>query len=259
MAWSSANRVRSLRSPLSPERTPHSSRSWMTVTVGTLGGRQRADQHRVEGPRASAPPPCGRGTGTVAGRRGSRRLHFRRCPFTSSATPRRGTARRGREPTRNARSTRPASPRLGPSPSGCRSDLCPGSCRAPTCAASRRWSRWRSALDLKVEEVEALSEGTPFEAALDLLDEVPEHTVLCSHGDVILATVDALVRRGLAVKGQPDWRKGANVGAEPRQGRSVDDRSRRAPADLTGRAKRDCGLSRRCGLRPWRPSSARSR
>ena len=33
--------------------------------------------------------------------------------------------------------------------------------------------------------------------------------MLCSHGDVILATVDALVRRGLAVKGQPDWRKGA--------------------------------------------------
>ena len=66
-----------------------------------------------------------------------------------------------------------------------------------------------AALDLKVEELEALSEGTPFQAALDLLDEVPDHTVLCSHGDVILATVDALVRRGLAVKGQPDWRKGA--------------------------------------------------
>lgn len=66
-----------------------------------------------------------------------------------------------------------------------------------------------TALDLKVEEAEALSEGTPFEAALELLDDVPDHTVLCSHGDVILATVDALVRRGLAVKGQPDWRKGA--------------------------------------------------
>jgi phosphohistidine phosphatase SixA len=64
-------------------------------------------------------------------------------------------------------------------------------------------------LDVKVEQVEALSEGTSFEAALDLLDEVPEHTVLCSHGDVILAAVDALVRRGLAVKGQPVWRKGA--------------------------------------------------
>jgi phosphohistidine phosphatase SixA len=51
-------------------------------------------------------------------------------------------------------------------------------------------------LDVKVEEVEALSEGTSFEAALDLLDEVPEHTVLCSHGDVILAAVDALVRKG---------------------------------------------------------------
>jgi 8-oxo-dGTP diphosphatase len=66
-----------------------------------------------------------------------------------------------------------------------------------------------AALELKVEEVDALSEGAPFEAALDLLEEVEDHTVLCSHGDVILAVVDALVRRGLTVKGQPDWRKGA--------------------------------------------------
>jgi 8-oxo-dGTP diphosphatase len=61
----------------------------------------------------------------------------------------------------------------------------------------------------KVEETDTLAEGTPFEAVLELLAEVEEHTVLCSHGDVIMAAVDALVRRGLRVKGEPDWRKGA--------------------------------------------------
>ena len=115
------------------------------------------------------------------------------------------------------------------------------------------------ALDLKVEDVEALTEGTPFEAALDLLDEVPDHTVLCSHGDVILATVDALVRRGLAVKGQPDWRKGATWVLNRGQGRSVDVRSRRAPADLTGRAQPGLPDQPAGRLRPWHPSSARSR
>ncbi len=32
--------------------------------------------------------------------------------------------------------------------------------------------------------------------------------MLCSHGDVIPETLDALVRRGMQVKTTPDWRKG---------------------------------------------------
>ena len=42
---------------------------------------------------------------------------------------------------------------------------------------------------------------------LELLSEVPDHTVLCSHGDIIPATIVALERRGLEVLSTPDWRK----------------------------------------------------
>ena len=31
--------------------------------------------------------------------------------------------------------------------------------------------------------------------------------MLCSHGDVIPATIDALVRRGMEVQSSVDWRK----------------------------------------------------
>lgn len=52
-----------------------------------------------------------------------------------------------------------------------------------------------------------LAEGARFEDTLELLDELPDRAVLCSHGDVIPDVVDALVRRGLDVRSTPDWRK----------------------------------------------------
>jgi phosphohistidine phosphatase SixA len=52
-----------------------------------------------------------------------------------------------------------------------------------------------------------LTEGAAFEGALNLLDEAAEGAVLCSHGDVIPETIDALVRRGLELRTPPDWRK----------------------------------------------------
>ncbi len=52
-----------------------------------------------------------------------------------------------------------------------------------------------------------LTEDEPFEPVLELLGEVPDHTVLCSHGDIIPATIVALERRGLEVLSTPDWRK----------------------------------------------------
>ena len=52
-----------------------------------------------------------------------------------------------------------------------------------------------------------IAEEAPFEGSLDLLREVPDGAVLCSHGDVIPETIDALVRRGLDVRSAPDWRK----------------------------------------------------
>ncbi len=52
-----------------------------------------------------------------------------------------------------------------------------------------------------------LAEDSPFEPVLDLLAGVESAAVLCSHGDVIPATIDALVRRGMEVQSGVDWRK----------------------------------------------------
>jgi phosphohistidine phosphatase SixA len=52
-----------------------------------------------------------------------------------------------------------------------------------------------------------LAEEQPFEPVLELLTEVEPGAVLCSHGDVIPATIDALVRRGMEVQSSADWRK----------------------------------------------------
>lgn len=52
-----------------------------------------------------------------------------------------------------------------------------------------------------------LAEYGPFEPVLELLAEAPARSVLCSHGDVIPAAIDALVRRGVEITSPPDWRK----------------------------------------------------
>jgi 8-oxo-dGTP diphosphatase len=62
-------------------------------------------------------------------------------------------------------------------------------------------------LDMAVEIDDRLAEGGSFEGALALLDETPDGTVLCSHGDVIPDMINALVRRGLRVHDEPDWSK----------------------------------------------------
>lgn len=54
-------------------------------------------------------------------------------------------------------------------------------------------------LELRVEPT--LDEDTPFERTLAMLEEAPDGTVCCSHGDVIPAVMDALVRRGLELVG----------------------------------------------------------
>ena len=63
----------------------------------------------------------------------------------------------------------------------------------------------RSRLPIEIDE--RLTEGAAFEGVLELLGELPEGAVLCSHGDVIPETLDALVRRGLDVRTPVDWRK----------------------------------------------------
>lgn len=64
-------------------------------------------------------------------------------------------------------------------------------------------------LKLKVDKADCLAEGDAFEPVLDLLAHVPDGAVLCSHGDIIPATMDALVRRGTEITTPPDWRKGS--------------------------------------------------
>lgn len=62
-------------------------------------------------------------------------------------------------------------------------------------------------LGAKVTIDERLAEENPASAAIELLDELGDGSVLCSHGDVIPATVHELIRRGLELRSEPDWRK----------------------------------------------------
>jgi 8-oxo-dGTP diphosphatase len=62
-------------------------------------------------------------------------------------------------------------------------------------------------IDAKVEVDESLSEGRSFVGVLELLALLPEHSVICSHGDVIPETIAALERRGCEFTSPPDWRK----------------------------------------------------
>jgi 8-oxo-dGTP diphosphatase len=63
-------------------------------------------------------------------------------------------------------------------------------------------------LGVEVEAERRLYEGEPFEPVLDLLGEVSTGAVLCSHGDIVPAVIEALARRGMEVETRPDWRKG---------------------------------------------------
>ena len=64
-------------------------------------------------------------------------------------------------------------------------------------------------LGLEVEVVEGLNEAMPFEPALELMRALPDHSVLCSHGDLIQDLMEALTRRGTIIEGAADWRKGS--------------------------------------------------
>jgi 8-oxo-dGTP diphosphatase len=63
------------------------------------------------------------------------------------------------------------------------------------------------ALSRPITVDDRLAEGDDFTGALELLAASAEDTVLCSHGDVIPATMAALERRGCVIVGEPDWRK----------------------------------------------------
>jgi 8-oxo-dGTP diphosphatase len=64
-------------------------------------------------------------------------------------------------------------------------------------------------LGVPVEPNKALAEGRNVTSAIELLVSLPDFGVACSHGDIIPAVVDALMRQGMHVDGEPDWRKGS--------------------------------------------------
>jgi 8-oxo-dGTP diphosphatase len=63
-------------------------------------------------------------------------------------------------------------------------------------------------LGLPVEVVEVLAEGVSAAVVVEFMTALPDDSVLCSHGDVIPAVIEVLASRGMAVDGEPDWRKG---------------------------------------------------
>jgi phosphohistidine phosphatase SixA len=63
-------------------------------------------------------------------------------------------------------------------------------------------------LGVPVEIVGALAEGRSAPRLVELMTALPDHSVLCSHGDMIPAVIDLLAARGMEVDGEPDWRKG---------------------------------------------------
>lgn len=62
-------------------------------------------------------------------------------------------------------------------------------------------------LELPVTVEPRLTEDEPVEPVLDLLREAPGGAVMCSHGDIIPATIQLLKRRGTEIRTPADWRK----------------------------------------------------
>lgn len=75
-------------------------------------------------------------------------------------------------------------------------------------------------LSLEIQPDERLYEGATFEPVLELLSEVRAGAVLCSHGDIIPETIQALARRGMEVQTPPDWRK-ASIWVLKRKGERI--------------------------------------
>lgn len=52
-----------------------------------------------------------------------------------------------------------------------------------------------------------LTEDEPVGPVLEMIAELPGGSVMCSHGDVIPATIRAIVKRGATLRTPADWRK----------------------------------------------------
>jgi 8-oxo-dGTP diphosphatase len=75
-------------------------------------------------------------------------------------------------------------------------------------------------LGIEIQPDDRLYEGAAFEPVLELLGQVSPGAVLCSHGDIIPETIQALARRGMEVQTPPDWRK-ASIWVLKRKGERI--------------------------------------
>lgn len=75
-------------------------------------------------------------------------------------------------------------------------------------------------IDAEVQVEARLREDEPFEPVLELLGEVEDGAVLCSHGDIIPPTIQALHRRGMVVETPADWGK-SSVWVLRRKGKKI--------------------------------------
>jgi 8-oxo-dGTP diphosphatase len=64
-------------------------------------------------------------------------------------------------------------------------------------------------IDLAVVTNTALVEGAPFEPVLDLIATLPDDSVLCTHGDVLVDVIAAYERRGTQIGAGRHWGKGS--------------------------------------------------
>ncbi|MEO6123706.1 MAG: phosphoglycerate mutase family protein [Ilumatobacteraceae bacterium] len=62
-------------------------------------------------------------------------------------------------------------------------------------------------LDLPVTPDHRLAEAQPFLPVLEMIADLPDGAVLCSHGDLIPDVIDALHRRGCRIITEPNWKK----------------------------------------------------
>jgi len=62
-------------------------------------------------------------------------------------------------------------------------------------------------IGIEIEIEQRLCEDEPVGPVLDLLRESPDGAVLCSHGDIIPAAIQALAKRGANLRTPADWRK----------------------------------------------------
>ena len=87
-------------------------------------------------------------------------------------------------------------------------------------------------LETTVVDDDRLAESHSFVPLIDLLEQLSDGAVLCSHGDIIPEVVQALERRGCRIVGQPHWKK-ASVWALERDptGRFVTASAWPPPAD----------------------------